>query len=116
MTLLRIPTDLNNAVRLDGLSPFIDFQLFQPSYQAFRDRSKHTYYNGYRRHLHGSQLLEFFGKVLVFISLFAFFDLLAMVRFNSINHYTVYYLFSLFFFMIIWLYDQISIFCTVLRE
>ena len=44
-TLLSIPADLNNNVVFDGLGSSSDFQIFELSHIAIRDRSKCATYN-----------------------------------------------------------------------
>ena len=45
-------TRSSTMLSVGSLGSSFNFQLFQPSCQAFGDNSKGTYYNWYHRHLH----------------------------------------------------------------
>ena len=59
---------LQQCYSLDGLGSSSDFQLFQPPYKAFRNRSKCTIYNNYHRPQHVSHFLVLKQGPSIFLS------------------------------------------------
>ena len=65
---------------LDGLHLSSHFQVVQSLNQSFRDCTKSTNYNWHHHHFHVQLFFQFSSKVLVLVSLFAFFQVYSLVQ------------------------------------
>ena len=106
---------ISKCCSLDGLDLSSNFQILQPSYQTFNDRSKCTNNNWYHRHLYVPLVSKFSSKVQVLVKRFAFFDIHSVVRSDGKILNTVSSLFfpSFFFFFFLLMITKSSLLAEI---